>query len=322
MKSRLLFITFCFSFILGGCNKGASRLADELTNTSANTNDDSATLVLESALGTVIGALNDVEHVNSYAKLTKPSFSFITSALATSCSSSRFNPAIGKDCGETEQKKTVQAAFNSCTVGPQDQFTLNGTVTLTFDTAETCNTWIAGTALPTSGSVMRTMSNLTRLNPNNSRVATSTVAHENYLNYQIASGIKTTFGATDRTIEILGVRKIRTRPDGQAGFDHSIMSLPPSPIVVTGTKESGNRTIQSGVIRVDHNTAKYSLTANLSGLSWSNACCYPISGTTTFQATGKISGAMIVDFGTGSCGSVRVTDFTNDQKTVLLASCE
>lgn len=286
-------------------------------------NGDSTVMTVESALSTINGALNDAEQVNSYAMRTKPQsiFSFFNTAEAEACSLTRFSPVIGSaNCLGTTNNRTVLSQFNSCTAGQQNEFVFRGTVAMTFDTAATCNTWIGGTALPTTGNLVRTSTDFERFNPDGSSVKTSSAPHVNYLGSTIGGGIKTSFGVNTRTVEVLGLHRNGLKADGTASFDHSVYST--QPLVVTGTKAAGTREVTSGELKVDHNGLSYSVLASVSGLKWASNCCHPTEGTISWAMTGTNTGNLTVSFSTGSCGSAQVSYSSGSTQNLTLVSCE
>ncbi len=287
---------------------------------SAELDSDQAYLIADSAVSSVNGSLNDSEQANSYAVNTHPGFEVIPTAYAASCGSSRFSPAIGGNCNSTAGTKTVISNFAGCTAGRSDEFIFEGQVTLTFDSNATCNTWLSGSGLPTSGSLTRTTTNFARVNPNGSTVTVSSANHSNYTGAVIGGGIVTTFGATTRSLTIAGLHRVRTSSAGLLIFDHSVTTT--SPIVASGTRLAGNRVISGGTVKVDHNRAKFSSLANLSGLTWNSSCCHPISGSVTFSLTGAETGSIQVDYASGTCGQAIVTKNGESLGTVDLPSCE
>lgn len=304
--ARFLILTLVASISATGCGKKADLGADD------------AYLVADSAVSSVNGALNDSEQSNSYA--LHRGFEVIPTAYAASCGLSRFSPSIGGNCNATAGGKTVTANFANCTAGRSDEFTFNGQVSLAFDSNATCNQWLSGTGLPTTGSVTRTTSNFTRSNPGGSSVAVSSATHTNYSGVSIGGGVTTAFGAGTRTVTISGLHRIRTSAAGRTVFDHSVTTT--SPIVVSGTRLGGNRVVSSGTVKVDHNLAKFSSTASLSGLTWNASCCHPISGTVTFALVGGETGSIAIDYASGTCGEAKITKDGEFLGTLDLPGCE
>jgi hypothetical protein len=286
--------------------------------TKTDLSGDQTYLVADSAVSSVNGALNDSEQANSYA--LRRGFEIIPTAYAVSCGLSRFSPSVGGNCAGTVGAKTVTANFNSCEAGRSDEFTFNGQVTLTFDSSATCNTWLGGIGLPTSGSVTRTTTNFTRTNPGGSQVSVSSAAFPNYAGVSIGGGVTTTFGAATRLLTINGLHRVRTSATGREVFDHTVSTT--SPIVVSGTRLGGNRVISSGTVKVDHNLAKFSSTASMSGLSWNSSCCHPIAGKLTFALVGTDTSSIVIDYATGTCGVANITKNGDSLGTLDLPGCE
>jgi hypothetical protein len=308
--ARFLMVTILSSVSATGCAKKTADLSTDQTY-----------LVADSAVSSVNGSLNDSEQANSYAVHPSPSrFEIISTAYAASCGLSRFSPSVGGTCNATPGGKTVTANFNDCTAGRSDEITLDGQVALTFDSGATCNTWLAGIGLPTSGSVTRTTTNFTRGNPGGSVVSVSSAPFVNYAGTSIGGGVTTAFGVGTRTLTINGLHRVRTSATGKTVFDHSVSTT--APLVVTGTRLGGNRTISSGTVKVDHNLAKFSSTASLSGLSWNSSCCHPISGTVTFALVGADTGSIVIDYNTGTCGEANITKDGDSLGTLDLPGCE
>jgi len=305
--------TFILSAITATSVSGCAKKATSVVTT------DQTYLVADSAVSSVSGALNDSEQANSYA-LHSPGFELISTAYAASCGLSRFSPSIGGNCNATTGAETVLSNFVNCTAGRSDEFTMNGQVVLTFDTNSTCNTWLSGMGLPTSGSVTRTTTNFTRSNPDGSIVAVSSAAFTNYAGTAIGGGVTTTFGAGSRSLSINGIHRVRTSALGRTVFDHSVSTT--SPLIVTGTRLGGNRTISSGTVKVDHNLAKFSSTASLAGLSWNSSCCHPISGVVTFALTGSSTDSVAIDYASGTCGEAKITKNGDFLGTIELPGCE
>ena len=287
--------------------------------------DDNPTWMVDSALGTLSGALNEMEQ-NPGLLTARPTgwMEFlIPTAWAAPCGIGIFTPSLGSaSCAGTEGDQTVTHTYALCTAGAASQFTLNGSMKLYFDSPTTCAAWVANTTLPTSGSVTRAIpASFIRTNSNKTRVQTDSEAHQNYLNVQHGGGIRTTFNGTNRTIDILGIHRTRTRDDGTAGFDHSIYST--QSLVITGSRATNNRRISQGKVRVDHNRLRLSVESSVTGLTWDSSCCYPTSGALTFSMVSPKTGTVSVEFQT-SCGLVQVLTkgSVNASYRVQLQGCE
>lgn len=310
--SSLLLLVGCLSL----CSCGLDEAGKKLSTSSQS--DASPALMVESAIAAVNTALNDVEQVSSYAQKDRPIDFFLTSAYAAACSLSRFSPSIGSaNCDGTAHDTTVTSTLLGCSAG---DYMLTGQIHLLFDSETTCDTWIAG-AMPTAGYVSRTSSFLARRSADGSGVTISSGSHTNYAGVTIGGGVRTSFSPTGRTIDILGLKRTRTHSSGRTGFDHSIYST--SSLFVTGTRASGNRLVNSGAIRVDHNPLKFSTTISMSGLSWNAACCHPVGGTLNLSLTGAVKGEYRVSLNPATCGQVEVGNLTSGETaSATLATCE
>lgn len=312
---------------VSGCAQG--------TESEDSGESDSTSLIVESAVGSVNGAMNDTEQTPSFAYnrplspqrlerdwATLASNWIYPSAHAAACSLTRFSPSIGStSCAGTEEDRTVLSQFDSCTVGKKERLKMEGTVKLSFDAAATCDSWIDGGDLPTSGSVTRTTSDMTRHNGVGTKVTTSSDEHQNYLGETLGGGVRSTFADGSRSIEILGMRrqKLHSRT-GRVIFDHSVHTT--QALVIEGRLNDGDRRIASGEIVVDHNKKGYSSVATFAGLKWSADCCHPVEGTMTFTHSGSKSGTLSVDFASGECGSPTISNEEGSEETFVMRSCE
>ena len=312
---------------------GTLATASVLSSCARSSEDeDAASYAVESVIGSLNSALSEGEQAavvasrgymgSSSVRMVRAASDWILpQAFAASCGLERFSPAIGSSsCAGTVGDKTVTSNLNGCSLGSYERYDFSGSVTLTFDSSSTCDSWINGGALPTSGSLVRTSEGVTRTNPNGSSVVTSSTSHRNYLNQTVSGGIQTTFGVGSKSIAFLGMHRVRNSARGRPVFDHSIQTT--SPLVVTGTLAGGNRAVSSGTMRVDHNYARYSATTSLAGLSWASNCCHPAAGTLTFSLSGSLSGTIVADFNTGTCGEVNLTLADGSTQKVTLAACQ
>ena len=323
MKTNILLVSvLCASALASGCaqdpNSGPSNLS------TSNATEDSVLHIADSVLAVMGSALNDVEQSVSIVKAKKPSkFSLIENAYAGACSLDRFLPPIGSTtCLGAPIANIVNVVYSNCTIGSGNEFVMNGNVLLTFDAAQTCSNWINGGALPTSGKVTRTMNALTRTFANGAVVTNSSTLHSNYKGQNISGGIETTFdGADTRRVKVHGIHRTRSLPGQVTGFDHSVRTT--QTIEISGTQAAGNRTMTEGTVVVDHNQAKYSVSVspvNGNAPSWSNNCCYPVSGEITLTATGTLSGTMSVVFDS-TCGRATLSNGAVSQ-VLQLSACE
>ena len=299
-------------------DKGGDTPDDSYTDNQVN--------LIESAIGTINSSLNDEEQVNSYAKFQSTPRIFhliIPQAYADNqCSIARFSPSIGThSCAGTEDDRLVTANFNGCSTGSYNNISLSGQVYLTFDSPSTCDSWVNGGSLPTAGSVIRSTTNFSRTYKRLSVTMRSDYDY-NYKSEPIVGGIQTIFSVGSRSVNIIGVTRegVYTSARGVQTpiFHHSIHT--PSPLQVSGTKAQGNRVITSGEIQIDHNLAEYSLNAQVSNIAYSSSCCYPTSGTLSFNRSGAISGSLSVTF-SNVCGEISYST-PEESGTKQLNSCE
>ncbi len=319
-KSRNEFVLAALAtatLALTGCAPDASEQSDET---------ESEAQVAESAASAAGAALNDSEQSASFTQSTTPFKQLgnwiLAPAYADSCGLSRFTPSIGStSCAGYQDGKTVLSTFDGCSGWRGDDFSFTGTIILTFDATTTCDEWVNGGSLPTSGSVTRTTEGLVRKNPNGSSVTSDSKSHTNYNGETVTGGVKTSFQADGtRSIEILGTHRVRVSPKGRTVFDHSIRTA--SPLTVAGTLAARNRRATSGAVKVDHNLAKFTSIATMTGLEWDSTCCHPIGGEISIERSGSRSGTVTVDFASGTCGQVQVTKSGGEAETVQLSACE
>lgn len=322
---KLLILQVIIAF--SACGPGGSGLS---TNQSSAMSEDGVLNTLESALSVANSAFNDVERVNTLTfKSTK---SFFNLAYAASCGIDRFSPSIGSaNCNNTENQKTVLAQFSGCTAGIQNDYSLNGTVKLSFNSSSTCDSWITGN-IPTSGDVTRTTSEFTRKNSDNSTITIDSNSHVNYDNtVTIGGGIKTIFQPTttininnqikvvsQRYVQVDGMQRIKKLSSGTTYFEHLIKTN--SPLSILGSRSENYREVNGSMI-VYHNKAKYTAIHSFSHVTWASNCCYPTEGTVTTTTSGSLTGTISADFKTGTCGEVNVTANTVSTK-IKLAACE
>ncbi len=324
MKTTLAKLLILNSLLaITACGPGGGGVS---TNQSAASSEDGISNTIESALSVAISAFNDVEHVNTLS--FKPVKSFFNLAYAASCGMDRFSPSIGTaTCSGTESQKTVLSQFSGCTAGISNDYSLSGTMKLTFDTSTTCDSWISGNS-PTTGLVTRTTSELKRTNSDSTTISTDSNSHTPYDgSSSIGGGIVTQFSSNyilngvsvkRKFVSIDGMRRVKKLGTGAVIFEHLIKTS--AAIELLGSR-SDNLRQASGTVMVYHNTAKYTSSHVMSQLRWISNCCYPTSGSITTTSIGSINGTITSDFGTGTCGDVTIT--TNGlSKKVTLSACE
>jgi hypothetical protein len=279
------------------------------SNSGPQTVSDSKAYLAETAIGSMNSALTDDEKTGSIAaggagNAASRKMVISRSLAATSCGTTRYVPALGSlSCAGTAGNDTVTSVLN-CTIDQGVDQLLKGTVTLSFDDPNTCGEWLTGA--PTSGSMTWTASKLLRTTTDFSGVTTSSQPSNNYKGVAIGGGIKTSFG-TGTSIDILGLHVLRQASGNVTVFDHSITT--PAALSVTGTLAEGTRSIASGTVVIDHNIQNFTATGTISGLKWaSSTCCLPSEGSINFALSGSAIGNIFVNFDTGTCGKVSISD--------------
>jgi hypothetical protein len=262
---------------------------------------DSTAYLAESVVAILNAAITDDVRATNLAHADLHAHRALANLSA--CSTSRYSPALGSQtCLNTVKGETVTSTLD-CLVNQNQDALLKGTVTLTFDTPTTCATWLTGTAQ--SGTVTWTSTNFDRVLADATAVTTSSAPSDNYNNVSIGGGIETAFSSSSFAISVLGVRTVRVLGDTTI-YDHSVHTS--SAINASISPSSATPVISSGTITVDHNLANYSAFGTLSALSWNSNCCVPDAGQMSFTLSGSRTGTVVVNFNTGTCGTVNVTD--------------
>jgi hypothetical protein len=282
-----------------------------------NEKDNDAYLA-ESVVSSINLGLADAERASSltaqldqkksdsfFARMKKGAFrSLASTPIAGACSANRYSPALGSgSCAATTGGVVVTSNYNCGIFQAQDQL-LSGQITTTFDSAATCNSWLGGTQ--STGSFTDTTSNFVRTTLDNSIITTFTDSSPNYNQVPIGGGVSVGFSGGTNAVSILGLKKTRVSPLKATLYEHSVHTT--TAIDVTGTLAAGTRAIASGTVIVDHNIDQFTATGLINNLQWNSTCCLPISGTIDFTLTGKKTGTANINFNTGTCGEVTLTD--------------
>ena len=118
------------------------------------------------------------------------------------------------------------------------------------------------------------------------------------------------------TVEVLGKNKRFSR-GGRELFNISTRTL--TPISVTGSLSRASRVVNGGSFEVIHNKAQFVATYVPSNLTWSSACCHPVSGSLAVTYAGSVTGSSSVTF--NGCGTATmVKDGLSSQ--ITLNYCE
>jgi hypothetical protein len=280
--------------------------AASCSNYAQQTVSDSTAYLAETAVGSINSALTDDERSDSVVgagNAASRKMGISRNLAGTGCGNARYTPALGTaSCSGTTGGVTVTSVLN-CSVAQGLDALLKGTVTLTFDNASDCAQWLSGTP---AGSVTWTSDKLLRTTSDSSGVITSSDPVKNYKGVTIGGGMKSAFG-TGTSVNINGLHVTRLATGNVPVFDHTITTT--GALGVSGTLAAGTRTITTGIVVVDHNTQLYTATGTIANLKWTSPnCCLPATGTINFALSGSASGNVLVDFNTGTCGKVAVTD--------------
>lgn len=284
------------------------------SNSGPMTVSDSTAYLAETSIGSLNAALTDDERSPSVAAGAGNAASLKNGASRSlaafpGCGNGRYNPPFGAtSCAGTVGDATVTSTLNCAVAQGVDQL-LKGSVALSFDKPATCVEWLNG--IPTSGSVTWTSSNFLRTTTDSSGVYTSSQPAKNYLGVTIGGGMKTAWGTSPTTgtttsLNINGLHVTRQTTGNLTVFDHTVTTT--GALNVTGTLAGGNRAIAAGTIVVDHNVQHYTATGAITNLAWSASCCIPTSGSINYTMSGSAFGNIIVNFETGTCGKVSVSD--------------
>lgn len=313
---KYLILLSLFSLIsCGGSSGGGS---------SESVPEDSNSYAVEAAMVSMNATMNDAEVEENYAyqKPFNPIELLISSAYAYSCGFDRFTPSVGPSstCAGTEDDATVTENFDGCNAGNSSRVYRKGQVKLDFDAPATCDEWVQGGALPTSGTLRVTTTNYASyLGANEFKITTEN--RDNYLDQNLGGGVLVTYGAASRTIDIDGIHYLGNRVLRKKTvnfLDYTVST--PVALTVSGTKRTNDRQITSGTIKIDNNKKEYTLTASASGLGWTDGCCYPTSGSLNFTRTGSITSNLQVNF-SATCGEANFIE-GSDNKVLSLSSCE
>jgi len=129
-------------------------------------------------------------------------------------------------------------------------------------------------------------------------------------------GGRLTKTAAGWTAEILGKHKVLTWR-GQQKMNLNIST--PAPINITGSLQRNGRVVDGGSYQVIHNLAGFTALYEPHNLTYTGACCHPISGSLDVTYTGSINGSGSVTF--NGCGSATVVR-NGQSQDVELNYCE
>ncbi len=297
------------------------------TDTTTGDDDSSVAGFVQSSIGTVSDALSQ-DSVSTFSQqaslLPTQNSELVESAELTSSSSALLPKAACSSAG---------SSFGSCTSGVKnrsfggcsrtgssgDTVTVNGSASLTFSDS--------GCSMATDGNYFtRTVSNhyvtltsgykiLTFTSAgvvDATTISTSDLTTWDGLTKVGGTKVKKTTGGL--SIQILGVHRWGLRSTGVVGFKHTIYTPDSSPISVIGSGTSGSPYTVSGTVTVAHNRASVNVSTTYNNVGYvPSSCCYPTSGTMTYQLGSATSRTITF---TSTCGSITV-----DSTAVTLPAC-
>jgi hypothetical protein len=210
---------------------------------------------------------------------------------------------------------TGTVVWGGCSVGSAE---MGGGWTESFSSSTCCSDFLHNC------SVTRTSDSSVITIASGANVTTSTSAHTTYDGTSLpGTGTQVSIAGTawtaTRTITLNGLRRILKGPLGTTWFDHSLVTT--TPVQVTGSRSTGDRTVQQGVIKLFHNRALYTAISTFDPTDkviWGTpSCCYPTAGKITTTLSGSLTGTMTLEF-SSTCGQATLTGTDGSTSTVTM----
>ncbi len=244
------------------------------------------------------------------AELTSSSSALLPKAACSSPGSS-FGP-----CSSSVKSRSFGGCSRTGSSG--DTVTVNGSASLTFSDS--------GCSMATDGNYFtRTVSNHYVTLTSGYKILTFTSAGvvdattistsdlSTWDGLSKSGGTKVTKTSGGMNIVIQGIHRWGLRSTGVVGFKHT-MYTDSSGITVTGSGTSGSPYTVSGTVTVAHNRASVNVSTTYNNVGYvPSSCCYPTSGTMTYQLGSATSRTITF---TSTCGSITV-----DSTAVTLPAC-
>lgn len=218
--------------------------------------------------------------------------------------------------------------FSGCQMGA---LVATGTLNLAFDSNATCNSSLAG--VPTSGSLIRTFTNFNMVDGGRATTRLITDSTLNYKNESIGGGTLVNYGAGQRTVQILGMTRIKIHPNNRQIYHHSIRSQ--GVIQSQGSRATRDRIVSSGSVMVNHNLSRTDTVVRFDNLRWENeTCCHPTAGSINSEVTddaGTATATIVIEFSRAggpllACGQAEMTltrtGQAPQQSIISMPSCE
>ncbi len=283
--------------IMTSCKKSNS----PATTSVSTTNIDNYADTIETSVNGLSGALDDANNETIVA-VNKPNIfemllekTLLSNAYAATCSR-----ALSNSSGVCTRNVNCESGA----------YVWSGVAQLTFSNGTNCS-------LGAIGETYTRTVDFTRSGPRGS-LQTTSASRAPYAGANIGGGIEVTKAdnGTAVDINILGQHKILTRSNGTRLFDISTKTL--SDLRLNQIARNG-RVVQSGAIEVLHNLAQFTANHTITNLTYSSACCYPVSGSISTTLSGSLSGNGSVTF--NGCGNFTAT-LNGQTKSYSLSNCE
>jgi hypothetical protein len=236
---------------------------------------------------------------------------FLQKANATSC----LVALAGATCSGSTLTIPLGAVGSGCTILGS---TWSGNQIITFSTG-TCLAAFGNAGANAVFTRTTDAAGLVRADKSGKTV-TITTADSSGFDTAKTGGAQVTCGASGcasaRTVTIKGVHYVGS---GGIAWDHTVST--DTDLSITG--KGATRVINSGVVRVQHNLAKFKSIATINGpLTHDATCCFPLSGSITSAFSGgKLDGKSETITFSATCGSATLTDSKGTQSPLTLSHC-
>jgi len=237
---------------------------------------------------TVIDGLADDQSNGAFASNRKTAETYayeiqnllLPQAWAASCSRAATAPCVSGVKSES---------YVSCDL-PYSSRKLSGLNTLTYSDA--------ACGLSNNGDQVERTYDLTLTGVAGGDLHISSASHTDYRGNSIGGGGRLTKVSGGWQVEVMGKNKSFVR-NGREWFNVSARTT--APVAITGSLSRASRVVNGGSYEVIHNKAKFVAAYTPSNLTYSSACCHPISGTMSVAYSGSVNGSGLVTF--NGCGS-------------------
>lgn len=337
MKKFCFVLMLCI-FIISACGSSTTSDTSDFTETGATDTSVSNAVsggidVLSDSLsgsssGIDVALLTDKGHESRFANI----FSLIPNAYGAlgtgGCSLSDPDVTVTIDCNDTTHISSMLIDYGQgCDVGSNVVVTGKKKILWENMGQNSCGVkphfWRAVQGVGSKRTVSTDPDSMTSpltsiVRTLNSGVTLKVVGHfiSSFSDYSNQNNVQ----SVSSTVQIPGTSRIRYRADGTTKiFDHTVYTDAGSELIITTQKDGTNdptRTLQTGVLKVAHNLAKFTVANTFNNVHWDyNICeCQPISGSINISvvddATNAVLGSGKLDFTyeqTKICGSANLT---------------